>query len=323
MVASGPATPSMAPRPNRSGCARHSLFHRVRDDRGQDGADAGDQAQHDADHRAPRDRHGGIRRVLAGQAGGVNPLGHDRNAPCASRLARISPMPYSPMMTGTKLTPSSSSATAERQPRGALDEIGAGHRQREAEQCAEEPGHGASPPARPTTRVRPSTIRPKNSGGPKESATRASGGAATTSTTVATVPPMNEPMAAMRERRPRPPLPGHLVAVDRGDRGGGLAGDAHQHGGDRAAVHGAVVDRRQHDDGAGRVEAEGQRQEDRDPGDRADAGQDADRGADDAADEREQQVRRPEGHARTPRPGSRRRPSCACAAARGRATPTS
>ena len=77
----------------------------------------------------------------------------------------------------------------------------------------------------------------------------------------------------------------HLVAVDRRDGGGALAGHVHQHGGDRAAIHGAVVDRRQHDDRAGRIELEGQRQQDCDAGDRPDARQHADRGADDAADE--------------------------------------
>ena len=48
-------------------------------------------------------------------------------------------------------------------------------------------------------------MRAKNSGGPNESATRASGGAATTRTRVATVPPMNEPIAAIASAAPARP----------------------------------------------------------------------------------------------------------------------
>ena len=51
----------------------------------------------------------------------------------------------------------------------------------------------------------------------------------------------------------------------------------------------AVVDTGQHDDGLGGIEAEGQRQQDADAGERADARQHADQRADDAADEGVQQ----------------------------------
>ena len=60
-------------------------------------------------------------------------------------------------------------------------------------------------PARPTTRQRPATIRAKNSAGPNFSASVASGMATTTSATVASTPPTNEPMAAMPSADPARP----------------------------------------------------------------------------------------------------------------------
>ena len=60
-------------------------------------------------------------------------------------------------------------------------------------------------PARPVTRQRPTSISAKNSGGPKLKATRASGGATTTRAMVATMPPTNEPIAAMPSAVPPRP----------------------------------------------------------------------------------------------------------------------
>ena len=74
----------------------------------------------------------------------------------------------------------------------------------------------------------------------------------------------------------------------------GLAGHVDQDRRDRAAVHRAVVDRREHDDRAGRVQLEGERDEDRRAGGRSQARQDADQRAEDAARERVGKVRRAE-----------------------------
>ena len=82
----------------------------------------------------------------------------------------------------------------------------------------------------------------------------------------------------------------HLVAVERGDDRGRLARDVDQDRRGRAAVLGAVVDAGEHDQRAGRVDLEGQRQQHGDGGDRPDAGQHADQGADQAAQEAEHQV---------------------------------
>ena len=62
------------------------------------------------------------------------------------------------------------------------------------------------------------------------------------------MPPTKEPIAATASAGPGAALARHLVAVEAGDRRRRLAGHVDQHRGDRAAVHGAVVDRRQHDD---------------------------------------------------------------------------
>ena len=60
-------------------------------------------------------------------------------------------------------------------------------------------------PARLVTRPSPTSMRAKNSGGPKLSATRASGGATTTRAMVAVMPPTNDPMAAMPSAVPPRP----------------------------------------------------------------------------------------------------------------------
>ena len=76
----------------------------------------------------------------------------------------------------------------------------------------------------------------------------ASGGATTVSTMTPKVPAMNEPTAAMHSAAPARPFLRHGVAVDAGHHRGGLARNAHQDRGGRAAVLRAVVDAGQHDD---------------------------------------------------------------------------
>ena len=90
----------------------------------------------------------------------------------------------------------------------------------------------------------------------------------------------------------RPALARHLVAVEAGDHRRRLARHVDQHRGNGAAVHRAVVDRGQHDDGAGRIQREGERDQDRGPCRWAEAGQHADQRAEDATGEREGEVRR-------------------------------
>ena len=78
------------------------------------------------------------------------------------------------------------------------------------------------------------------------------------------------------ERRARAALLGHAVAVDAGDHCGGLARNVDEDGRRGAAVLGAVVDARKHDEGGRRVERVRDRQEHRHGGDGSHAGQHAD-----------------------------------------------
>ena len=91
---------------------------------------------------------------------------------------------------------------------------------------------------------------------------------------------------------PALPLFGQGVPVEDGDHGRRLAGQPQQHRRDGAAVLGAVEDAGQHDDRGHRLDAVGDRQQDRDGGGRAEAGQHADQHADDDADQAVEQVRR-------------------------------
>ena len=92
------------------------------------------------------------------------------------------------------------------------------------------------------------------------------------------------------ERHAGAALARHLVAVERGDHGGRLAGNVDQDRRGRAAVLGAVIDAGQHDQRADGIEPEGDRQQHGDGGDRPDAGQHADQRADEAAQEGEAEV---------------------------------
>ena len=92
------------------------------------------------------------------------------------------------------------------------------------------------------------------------------------------------------ERHAGAALAGHLVAVERGDHGGRLAGNVDQDRRGRAAVLRAVIDAGQHDQRAGGIEPEGDRQQHGDGGDGPDAGQHADQRADEAAEEGEAEV---------------------------------
>jgi hypothetical protein len=60
-------------------------------------------------------------------------------------------------------------------------------------------------PASPTTRLSPSVISAKNSGGPNFSANCARGRATAVSASVANMPPMNEPIAAIASAAPARP----------------------------------------------------------------------------------------------------------------------
>ena len=113
-------------------------------------------------------------------------------------------MPNRPITTGTMPKPSISS-TWPKVKRGApitgSMPTWASSRPRIAAKSA----RTSERPARPVTSDNPTSIRAKNSGGPKRSAKRVSGSATRTRPNTATVPPTNEPMAAMASAAPARP----------------------------------------------------------------------------------------------------------------------
>src|SRR5690606_30125791 len=60
-----------------------------------------------------------------------------------------------------------------------------------------------------------------------------------------------------RQRWSAAPGPGHLVALQCGDDGGAFAWRIEEDRRGRTAIHAAVIDAREHDEGAGRVELVG------------------------------------------------------------------
>ena len=107
------------------------------------------------------------------------------------------------------------------------------------------------------------------------------------------------------ERSTGAALARHLVAVEASDDRGRFARHVEQDRGRRAAVLRAVVDAGQHDHRAGRIELERQRQQHRDRRRRSEAGQHADHGAEEDADEAHRQVRRRQRDRRIPAAGRR------------------
>src|SRR3546814_3980879 len=84
---------------------------------------------------------------------------------------------------------------------------------------------------------------------------------------------------------------GHRIAIEAADHAGCFAGHPHEDRGGRAAIKRAIVDARQQDDGAGRVEHDGDRQEHADRGGRAEPGNDADGRTQNSAEKGEKELR--------------------------------
>ena len=93
-----------------------------------------------------------------------------------------------------------------------------------------------------------------------------------------------------RKRRTAAAGLGHLVALERSRHRCALAGRVDQDGGGRSAIHAAVIDSGEHDQRAAGIELVGHRQQQRDRERGTDAGQHADRGAEEHADQRIEQV---------------------------------
>ena len=117
-----------------------------------------------------------------------------------------------------------------------------------------------------------SSISRKYSAAPKATATSTRSGESSISPTRARGAGEERAHRRRREGRARPAPPGHLVAVDRGDDTGHLTRGTDERGGDRPAVHRPVVDGTQHDQAVDGLQPEGERDQQRDRGDRTDAG---------------------------------------------------
>src|SRR5262249_14072996 len=143
-----------------------------------------------------------------------------------------------------------------------------------------------------TTSARPRHISAKYSGELNDSANAATGGATSVSPITPTVPATNDAIARKRSAGPGAPLAAHVKRGEAGNTRRRSAGIVEQDGGGGPAIFGAVVDAGQHDDPAGRVHLEGERQQQRNGGRRAKARQDAHDGAKQAAHEAPDDVAR-------------------------------
>ena len=151
------------------------------------------------------------------------------------------------------------------------------------------------PCAMTTAAIRPSTMSEKYSGAPKVSAMRraaADGGDQQRRDR----PREERAERGDGERLARPPLPRHLVAVERGDDRPRLARKVDEDRGGRAAILRAVIDAGEHDHRADRRQVEGDRQQDGDRGGGAEAGQHPDQRAEQGSGEAIGEVPRRQRH---------------------------
>jgi hypothetical protein len=93
-----------------------------------------------------------------------------------------------------------------------------------------------------------------------------------------------------RERRTRTPLSGHLMAVERSDHRGRLARYVDEDRGSRSTILRAVIDAGEHDQCADWREAECDRQQHRNGGERTNAGEHADQRADQDTDQAQSEI---------------------------------
>ena len=121
-----------------------------------------------------------------------------------SRLRRISPSPKTPMLSATKLSPSAISGMSKVK-RWVPVSTSLPTRPSSRPSTIIVKALSSEPLASATEATRPSTISEKYSAGPNFSATSASGGAASTSRKVATVPAKKEPRAAVASAGPARP----------------------------------------------------------------------------------------------------------------------
>jgi hypothetical protein len=148
-------------------------------------------------------------------------------------------------------------------------------------------------PSTAVTATRASTMIAKYDGAPSLTASsRTIDGANATSSAVPMDPATKDPIAAVASACAARPRLGHLVALQSRDHGRGFTGRVEQDRGGRAAIHAAVVDAGEHDEGARRLDVVGDREQQRHGHRRADARQHTHGRAEHDADTGVQQIHR-------------------------------
>ena len=291
LAVSGAATPSMAPRPNRSGVfeTRFSTAYAASDDHHR--ATAGEHAEEEADHRAAADRAGGLPEVLArgpdvGDRGGhvrlpvarlevIEDLADaeqtHRDDDEVEAVGELQAVEGEARCIGERVATDGGEQQPDRGGDHGLDRVAAadGGDEQDAEQG--EGGVLGWPEVEGPARHQRSgeAEHDDRDRGPDE---RADGGDT--------------------ERGAGLPLLGQREAVEDRDDRRRLAGKPEQDGRDRAAVLGAVVDAGQHDDRRNRVDGVHDGQQDRHRRRGAEPRQHADQHADEHADQAVEQVLR-------------------------------
>ena len=285
---------------------------------------ARDDADQESEHRAARDRHRRLAAIPARVGNSSRSFGaRDVAVHLAARRRRA-------IRRGRTARPRPARCRCRRRARGCRTNSGSGRSSRRCRSCR---AAARAPPSAACGSATSSTCRRGRSGrapaaryipaGRSAARKSASGGATSVSTMTPKVPAMNEPTAAMQSAAPARPFLRHGVAVDAGHHRGGFARDAQQDRGGRAAILRAVIDAGEHHDRLGGVEPEGQRQQDGDAGERADARQHADQRADQAAEERDTTARPAAARPRSRAAGCRGRfPRVRTRARRVRAAPS-
>ena len=250
LAASGPATPSMAPCPNRSGSSTQPLLDHVGKERRDHRAAARQHAQREADRRSAQPRLPRSLPVVAAHAREVVQR-HDLHLIAAVTPGLIQGLPHGEESDDEDddIDAVEQLRDAERQPRLAGQLVDADQSQRQAQEEAEQPS-GDDEPSSTDTVVNATTVSAKYSAGPKRSANDASGGAKNVSAERGERARHERSDGRRRQRRRPAALARHHVAVDGRDDRRRLAGGVQQDAGRGPAVHRPVVDAGEHDERA-------------------------------------------------------------------------
>src|SRR5690606_24730084 len=247
---SGPATPSIAPLPNRSGCLLH-FFSRMYEKKEAIVAPAPGRTPTKKPRREPR-RMAGALRFRSSRPGSTLPTRGMPPGPSSltRRVLKTSPRANKPTATVRNSRPWYRTGISKVK-RATPDTLSTpivpkkqaenGHDQRLGHGFARQAADGAQPQNHQGKIFRPPEAERRIGQGRRQEHQPYQ---------------RDQPGDEGTDRRDgqsgtRLSLPGHLVTVQGGDHGGGFAGGVQENGGGRPAVHRSVVNPGQQDDGAG------------------------------------------------------------------------